>query len=239
MTGSVGFTGEINPKSKTDAEISQLGGDPTQFETLEEKVDEVRRLQGYNPAAREMIKNKGAGVSEKEYKVILTNMYAQQREDFDKYTKPLINELQDEATSTATVDRARIDADRLRSNTNDVHKRQVQYSSAGMLPSMSKATETRLKRNTAKAKDSMMSTAHQIQVDKHRAARQSLSQMADNLQSTGVAGMAQANQQKEKRDAEYKAQKNKAMMSAVSVVAGAVTGGAGAALMAGAAAAAG
>lgn len=165
----------------------------------------------------------GSGIATN-YEQDLRAMYQSQHTDFVKNTAPMLDLLQEEATSKDTVGRSIARAKELGGRVDTVSEHQQQYSSSDLLPSMSKSLQTRTKRNTALMKDSSVSMANTAQRNKHKEARQSMMSIAENLQSSGVAGIAQVSANKTKRDAANKAQ-SQGMMSQVGAVVGGIAGG--------------
>lgn len=162
------------------------------------------------------------------YEDELRSMYYSKSVDFKQNVLPMIDVLENEATSQDTVNNAKKRALMLEGQATDVSERQKQYSQSTMLPSMSNALTKRIQRNTTLMNDSTVSMANDAQVDKRRAARQSLTSIAENLQSTGIAGMAQVSANKAQRDAAYKQQKKGAMAQTGAIlggIAGAFVGG--------------
>lgn len=150
----------------------------------------------------------GFRTSEQSYEDTLRSMYRRQSQDFNQHTLPIIKQLEEEATSNETYMRGMDMAGKLPDKIDSVRRRTQEYSASGLLPSQAKNVATAQSRNVSKAQSSVVTQGWQDQVARHRAARTNLMSVAENLQSTGVAGIAQISAQKNQRDAAYRQQKS-------------------------------
>jgi hypothetical protein len=157
------------------------------------------------------------------YEQTLKSMYGRQMQDYDAYTQPVIDMLEDEASSNDTYARSNEMAGKIPEQVQEISDRKQEYHASGMLPSQSNAMSNRQGRNVAKAQSSVVTQGYQNQVAKHRAARTNLMSISENLQSTGVAGLAQVTAQKNQRDAMYEKQKS-GFASQIGAIAGAGIG---------------
>jgi hypothetical protein len=187
---------------------------------IEDNVATVNR--GARPGGSSASRNR-AYRSNQSYEGSLKSMYRRQRQDYDAYTQPVVDMLEDEASSNDTYARSNEMAGKIPEQVQEISDRKQEYHASGMLPSQSNAMSNRQGRNVAKAQNSVVTQGYQNQVAKHRAARTNLMSISDNLQSTGVAGIAQVTAQKNQRDAMYEKQKS-GFASQLGAIAGAGIG---------------
>ena len=163
--------------------------------------------------------NRGGG----SYEDDLTKMYAQQLENYDKFTKPLVDDLSKDSTSTEVIDRARENAGKLGAKATEMTNRQQSYTMSTLLPSQRAAQKASIGLGAARGQTAAITQGHMQQQSDRQAARVQLMQISEQLQSTGSASMYQAVSQKNQRDAAYKAAKG-GFMSQIGAIAGGAIG---------------
>jgi hypothetical protein len=161
--------------------------------------------------------------SEADYEANLTKMYAQQLENYDKFTKPLVDDLSKDSTSTEVIDRARENAGKLGAKATEMTNRQQSYTMSTLLPSQRAAQKASIGLGAARGQTAAITQGHMQQQSDRQAARVQLMQISEQLQSTGSASMSQAVSQKNQRDAAYKAAKG-GFMSQIGAIAGGAIG---------------
>lgn len=166
----------------------------------------------------------------------LVNMYKQQRADYDKYSAPIVAELEAQAVSTQYVDRAVAKSATIADDAKAMAARTQGMTASLLLPAQQAALNSAVDRSAALGKGSIVTQAHASQKASHIASRQQLMSVAESLQSTGIAGTSSVASAQAARDAQYKADKQaykSQLYSTVGMVAGSFAGPGGAAIGAG------
>lgn len=162
-------------------------------------------------------------VTDKNYDSIMAKMYADRLGDFNTHTKPLIDQISQEANSTEAYDRSRLDASTLGDKVNTTYQNNRNYSMDGDLPSMARLSSRRRSMATGVAQTAMITNGGMMARSNRMAARNQLMGISEQLKDTGSASMSQALQQKQQRDDAYRAAKG-GFMSQVGALAGAGIG---------------
>ncbi len=158
-----------------------------------------------------------------DYEANLTSMYAQQLENYDKYTQPLIDNLMKDSSGTEVIDRARENAGKLGAKATEMTNRQQSYTMSTLLPSQRAAQKASIGLGAARGQTAAITQGHMQQQSDRQAARVQLMQISEQLQTTGSASMSQAVSQKNQRDAAHKAAKG-GFMSQIGAIAGGAIG---------------
>lgn len=158
------------------------------------------------------------------YEHKLNQMYINQMHDYDTSTKPIIDQLEDEAQSTSIVDESRRMSGQLGEKTAAITERQLGYGMGGTLASRRSSIGSQQAHDVSKARNAVMTQAHSDQRNQQQAARTELMSIAEQLQTSGTASMSQAYAAKNQRDQAYKSAKKGFMSQAGSVVGGVIGG---------------
>lgn len=158
------------------------------------------------------------------YEYRLNKMYQSQILDYNKNTVPIIDQLVDETTSTQIVDSSRRLSEQLQGKTEEMTQRQLGYSMGGTLASRQASLTNNQRHSVTKARNAVMTQAHDDQRNRQQAARTELMSISEQLQQSGQASMSQAYMAKNQREQAYKSAKTGFMSQAGAVVGGVIGG---------------
>lgn len=157
------------------------------------------------------------------YEQKLADIYKRKISNFDSYTMPIIDQLQEDSTSTDIYDRTVARAGLMGKNAKSISTRIQGYSMGGILPSQKRAADKRRELGVATTSAAMITDGAVRNRENRIQSRNQLMGMAEQLESTGTAGLSQALMQKQQRDAAHKQAKG-GFMSQVGALAGAGIG---------------
>lgn len=162
-------------------------------------------------------------MGEQSYEQKLTDIYKRKIGNFDSYTTPIVDQLQEDSVSTDIYDRTVARAGLMGAKAKSISARVQGYSMGGILPSQKRAADKRRELGVATTSSAMITDGAVRNRENRIQSRNQLLGMAEQLESSGTASLSQALQQKQQRDAAYSSAKG-GFMSQIGSLAGAGIG---------------